>query len=293
MNKKQKKMLTRILIVAVMMVVLELLPTTGILRFVLYMIPYLVIGYDILRKAFRGILNRRIFDENFLMVVATLGAIAVGLAGTGDYTEAIAVMLFYQIGELFQSYAVGKSRKNISELMDIRPDYANVEQEGELVRVDPDEVAVGTEIIVQPGEKVPIDGIVVEGYSTLNTSALTGESLPREIVEGEEIISGCINMSGLIKVKTTKGVWRIYGIEDSGTGGEFHIAQIQIGSVYHEICQILYAGRLLRCIGFGASAAACQNVVFRASGGLGNLGIPCPDISCDQLSVRAGHQYSA
>ena len=204
MNKKQKKMLTRILIVAVMMVVLELLPTTGILRFVLYMIPYLVIGYDILRKAFRGILNRRIFDENFLMVVATLGAIAVGLAGTGDYTEAIAVMLFYQIGELFQSYAVGKSRKNISELMDIRPDYANVEQEAELVRVDPDEVAVGTEIIVQPGEKVPIDGIVVEGYSTLNTSALTGESLPREIVEGEEIISGCINMTRVLRVKTTK-----------------------------------------------------------------------------------------
>lgn len=204
MNKKQKKMLTRILIAAVMMVVLELLPTTGILRFVLYMIPYLVIGYDILRKAFRGILNRRIFDENFLMVVATLGAIAVGLAGTGDYTEAIAVMLFYQIGELFQSYAVGKSRKNISELMDIRPDYANVEQEGELVRVGPDEVAVGTEIIVQPGEKVPIDGIVVEGYSTLNTSALTGESLPREIVEGEEIISGCINMTRVLRVKTTK-----------------------------------------------------------------------------------------
>lgn len=197
-------MLTRILIAAVMMVVLELLPTTGILRFVLYMIPYLVIGYDILRKAFRGILNRRIFDENFLMVVATLGAIAVGLAGTGDYTEAIAVMLFYQIGELFQSYAVGKSRKNISELMDIRPDYANVEQEGELVRVDPDEVAVGTEIIVQPGEKVPIDGIVVDGYSTLNTSALTGESLPREIVEGEEIISGCINMTRVLRVKTTK-----------------------------------------------------------------------------------------
>ena len=204
MNKKQKKMLTRILIAAVMMVVLELLPTTGILRFVLYMIPFLVFGYDILRKAFRGILNRRIFDENFLMVVATLGAIAVGLAGTGDYTEAIAVMLFYQIGELFQSYAVGKSRKNISELMDIRPDYANVEQEGELVRVDPDEVAVGTEIIVQPGEKVPIDGIVVDGYSTLNTSALTGESLPREIVEGEEIISGCINMTRVLRVKTTK-----------------------------------------------------------------------------------------
>lgn len=204
MNKKQKKMLIRILIAAVMMVVLDILPTTGILRFVLYMIPYLIIGYDILRKAFRGILNRRVFDENFLMVVATLGAIAVGLAGTGDYTEAIAVMLFYQIGELFQSYAVGKSRKNISELMDIRPDYANVEQDGKLVQVDPDEVEIGTEIIVQPGEKVPIDGIVVDGYSTLNTSALTGESLPREVVEGEEIISGCINMTRVLRVKTTK-----------------------------------------------------------------------------------------
>ncbi len=204
MNKKQKKMLIRILIAAVMMVVLDILPTTGILRFVLYMIPYLIIGYDILRKAFRGILNRRVFDENFLMVVATLGAIAVGLAGTGDYTEAIAVMLFYQIGELFQSYAVGKSRKNISKLMDIRPDYANVEQDGKLVQVDPDEVEIGTEIIVQPGEKVPIDGIVVDGYSTLNTSALTGESLPREVVEGEEIISGCINMTRVLRVKTTK-----------------------------------------------------------------------------------------
>lgn len=204
MNKKQKKMLIRILIAAVMMVVLDILPTTGILRFVLYMIPYLIIGYDILRKAFRGILNRRVFDENFLMVVATLGAIAVGLAGTGDYTEAIAVMLFYQIGELFQGYAVGKSRKNISELMDIRPDYANVEQDGKLVQVDPDEVEIGTEIIVQPGEKVPIDGIVVDGYSTLNTSALTGESLPREVVEGEEIISGCINMTRVLRVKTTK-----------------------------------------------------------------------------------------
>ncbi len=204
MNKKQKKMLIRILIAAVLMIVLEILPTTGILRFVLYMIPYLIIGYDILRKAFRGILNRRIFDENFLMVVATLGAIAVGLAGTGDYTEAIAVMLFYQIGELFQSYAVGKSRKNISELMDIRPDYANIEQDGNIVQVDPDEVEIGTEIIVQPGEKVPIDGIVVDGYSTLNTSALTGESLPREVVEGEEIISGCINMTRVLRVKTTK-----------------------------------------------------------------------------------------
>ena len=204
MNKKQKKMLIRILIAAVLMIVLEIFPTTGILRFVLYMIPYLIIGYDILRKAFRGILNRRVFDENFLMVVATLGAIAVGLAGTGDYTEAIAVMLFYQIGELFQSYAVGKSRKNISELMDIRPDYANVEQDGKLIQVDPDEVEIGTEIIVQPGEKVPIDGIVVDGYSTLNTSALTGESLPREVVEGEEIISGCINMTRVLRVKTTK-----------------------------------------------------------------------------------------
>lgn len=197
-------MLVRIIIAAVLMIALNFVPAKGVLRFGLYLIPYLIIGYDILRKAWKGILNRQVFDENFLMAVATLGAIAVAIYDNGDYTEAIAVMLFYQIGEFFQSYAVGKSRKNISALMDIRPDYANVEKDGELVRVDPDEVEVGTVIIVQPGEKVPIDGVIIEGSSTLNTSALTGESMPREALAGNEVISGCINMTGVLKIETTK-----------------------------------------------------------------------------------------
>ena len=205
MNKKQKKMLIRILISAALLIALSFAPVTGIARFVLYLVPYLIIGYDILLKAFKGIKNRQMFDENFLMAVATVGAIAIALyEQSGDYTEAIAVMLFYQIGELFQSYAVGKSRRNISELMDIRPDYANVEQDGKLEKVDPDEVEIGSVIVVQPGEKVPIDGVILEGSSTLNTSALTGESIPREAAAGDEIISGCINMTGLLKVKTTK-----------------------------------------------------------------------------------------
>lgn len=204
MNKKQKKVLVRIIIAAVLMIVLHFIPVKGIVRFLLYMIPYFVIGYDILKKAFKGIKNKQVFDENFLMAVATVGAIAVALYENGDYTEAIAVMLFYQIGELFQSYAVGKSRRNISALMDIRPDYANVENNGTLEKVDPDEVATGTTIVVQPGEKVPIDGIVLEGTSTLNTSALTGESLPRDVKSGDEIISGCINMTGVLKVQTTR-----------------------------------------------------------------------------------------
>ena len=204
MNKKQKKMLWRILVSAVLMVALHFVPVTGLVRFALYMVPYFIVGYDILWKAVLGIWNRQVFDENFLMAVATVGAIVIGLTDSGDYTEAIAVMLFYQIGELFQSYAVGRSRKNISELMDIRPDYANIEVDGQLEQVDPDEVEVGSIIIVQPGEKVPIDGIVVEGRSTLNTAALTGESLPREVEEGGEIISGCINLTGLLKIRTTK-----------------------------------------------------------------------------------------
>ena len=205
MNKKQKKMLIRILISAALLIALSFAPVTGIARFVLYLVPYLIIGYDILLKAFKGIKNRQMFDENFLMAVATVGAIAIALyEQSGDYTEAIAVMLFYQIGELFQSYAVGKSRRNISELMDIRPDYANVEQDEKLEKVDPDEVEIGSVIVVQPGEKVPIDGVILEGSSTLNTSALTGESIPREAAAGDEIISGCINMTGLLKVKTTK-----------------------------------------------------------------------------------------
>ena len=199
MNKKQKKVLIRIIAAVVLLIALAFVPAEGWLQFALYMIPYLVIGYDILKKAVKGIMNRQVFDENFLMAVATVGAIALG-----DYKEGVAVMLFYQIGELFQSYAVGKSRRNISELMDIRPDYANVEQDGELVQVDPDEVEIGTVILVKPGEKIPIDGIVVEGASSLNTSALTGESLPREAKEGDEVISGCINMTGLLKIRTTK-----------------------------------------------------------------------------------------
>ena len=199
MNKKQKKMLTRIIIAAALIVVFSLLPVEGYLRFGLFMIPYLVIGYDILQKAFKGIKNKQVFDENFLMAVATVGAILLG-----DYSEGVAVMLFYQIGELFQSYAVGKSRRNISELMDIRPDYANIEVDGKLEQVDPDEVEIGTVIVVQPGEKVPIDGVIVEGTSTLNTSALTGESLPRDAKTGDEVISGCINMTGVLKIRTTK-----------------------------------------------------------------------------------------
>ena len=205
MSKKQKKMLTRIMAAAFGVILLNFVPVTGILRFTLYLAVYLVIGYDILKKAGRGILNRRMFDENFLMAVATIGAFALAVySKSGDYNEAIAVMLFYQIGELFQSYAVGKSRRNISALMDIRPDYANVECDGKLEKRDPDEVGIGSIIVVQPGEKVPLDGIVVEGSSSLNTSALTGESLPRDVRQGEEVISGCINMTGVLKVRTTK-----------------------------------------------------------------------------------------
>lgn len=204
MNKKQKKMLVRILLAAAFMIGLHFIEIEGWYRFIAYMIPYLIVGYDILIKAGKGILNHQVFDECFLMAVATLGAIALAIYDNGDYTEAIAVMLFYQIGELFQSYAVGKSRRNISDLMDIRPDYANIENNGILEKVDPDEVEIGSVIVVQPGEKVPIDGIVLEGNSSLNTSALTGESLPRDIKAGDAIISGCINMSGVLKIKTTK-----------------------------------------------------------------------------------------
>lgn len=204
MSEKQKKMLARIILTAALMIALHFVPAEGIIRFGLYMIPYLVIGYDILRKAGKGIRNHQVFDECFLMAVATVGAIALAVSGAGDYTEAVAVMLFYQIGEWFQSYAVGKSRRNISELMDIRPDYANIEKDGALQRIDPDEVEIGSRIVVQPGEKVPIDGIVTEGNSTLNTSALTGESLPRDVKEGDEIFSGCINMTGVLRLRTTK-----------------------------------------------------------------------------------------
>ena len=205
MNKKQKKMMTRIIIAAVLLVVLHFIPITGIPRFICYLAIYLEIGYDILKKAFKGIKNGQVFDENFLMALATVGAFGLAVyEKSGDYNEAIAVMLFYQIGELFQSYAVGKSRRNISELMDIRPDYANIEKDGKLEQVDPDEVEIGSVIVVQPGEKVPIDGVIIEGSTTLNTSALTGESLPRNAKPGDEIISGCINMTGVLKIRTTK-----------------------------------------------------------------------------------------
>ena len=205
MNKKQKKMLTRIIIAAVLLIVLHFIPVTGIPRFICYLAVYLEIGYDILKKAFKGIKNGQMFDENFLMAIATVGAFGLAVyEKSGDYNEAIAVMLFYQIGELFQSYAVGKSRRNISELMDIRPDYANIEKDGKLEQVDPDEVEIGSVIVVQPGEKVPIDGVIIEGSTTLNTSALTGESLPRNAKPGDEIISGCINMTGVLRIRTTK-----------------------------------------------------------------------------------------
>ncbi len=205
MNKKQKKMLRRILLAIALLLLCNLLPLPAAPLLALYLITYLVIGYDILQKALKGIRNRRVFDENFLMAIATVGAFALAIYDrSGDYNEAIAVMLFYQIGELFQSYAVGKSRRNISALMDIRPDYANLERDGSLEQVDPDEVPIGTVIVVQPGERVPIDGIVVSGTSTLNTSALTGESLPRDVAEGDAIISGCVNMTGLLRIRTTK-----------------------------------------------------------------------------------------
>ena len=205
MNKKQKKMLARILIAAAMLIALKLIPVTGILQLALYLVVYGIIGYDILKKAWKGILNRQVFDENFLMAVATIGAFALAIyERSGDYVEAIAVMLFYQIGELFQSYAVGKSRRNISALMDIRPDYANIERDGQLEKVDPDEVEIGSVIVVQPGEKVPLDGVILSGASSLNTSALTGESLPRDAKAGDEVISGCINMTGVLRIQTTK-----------------------------------------------------------------------------------------
>ena len=204
MNKKQKKLLTRIIISSVVIILLEFISLDGIMNLICYLVPYFVVGYDIIKKAFKGIKNKRAFDENFLMTVATMGAIIIAVLGKGDYVEAIAVMLFYQIGEFFQSYAVGKSRQSISELMDIRPDYANIEVDGKIIRVDPDEVEVGSIIIVQPGEKIPIDGKIIEGNSSLNTSALTGESIPKDVKCDDEVISGCINLTGVIRVETTK-----------------------------------------------------------------------------------------
>ena len=239
MTKKQKKVLIRIIISAVLlvglMVLTRLIDINVYVKLGLYLIPYLIIGYDILKKAALGIWHREVFDENFLMAVATLGAIALGIWKTGDFDESVAVMLFYQIGELFQSYAVGKSRKSITALMDIRPDYANIEGENGLEKVDPDDVEIGSVIVVLPGEKVPIDGRIIEGTTSLNTSALTGESLPRDVKVGDEVISGCVNISGLIKIETT-GIRRIYRIKDSGSGGEFQYEESKGREFYFPIC---------------------------------------------------------
>ena len=299
MNKKQKKMLIRILISAALLIALSFAPVTGIAGFVLYLVPYLIIGYDILLKAFKGIKNRQMFDENFLMAVATVGAIAIALyEQSGDYTEAIAVMLFYQIGELFQSYAVGKSRRNISELMDIRPDYANVEQDGKLEKVDPDEVEIGSVIVVQPGEKVPIDGVILEGSSTLNTSALTGESIPREAAAGDEIISGCINMTGLLKVKTTKEfgestVSRILDLVENASSRksrseEFisRFARIYTPAVCYAALALAFLPPLVRMIGMGL-AADWDIWIYRALTFL-VISCPCALVISIPLSFFAG-----
>lgn len=292
-------MLIRILISAALLIALSFAPVTGIARFVLYLVPYLIIGYDILMKAFKGIKNRQMFDENFLMAVATVGAIAIALyEQSGDYTEAIAVMLFYQIGELFQSYAVGKSRRNISELMDIRPDYANVEQDGKLEKVDPDEVEIGSVIVVQPGEKVPIDGVILEGSSTLNTSALTGESIPREAAAGDEIISGCINMTGLLKVKTTKEfgestVSRILDLVENASSRksrseEFisRFARIYTPAVCYAALALAFLPPLVRMIGMGL-AADWDIWIYRALTFL-VISCPCALVISIPLSFFAG-----
>ena len=299
MNKKQKKMLVRILIAAALLIALNFIPAEGWIRFGLYLIPYLVIGYDILLKALKGIRNRQVFDECFLMAVATVGAIALALyEKSGDYTEAVAVMLFYQIGELFQSYAVGKSRRNISELMDIRPDYANVEVNGTLEQLDPDEVEIGTVIIVQPGEKVPIDGVIVEGSSSLNTSALTGESIPRDAKAGDEIISGCINMTGVLKIRTTKEfgestVSKILDLVENATSRKSksedfisRFARIYTPAVCYAALALAFLPPLVRMLGMGLTPE-WGNWVYRALTFL-VISCPCALVISIPLSFFAG-----
>ena len=286
-------MLVRILAAAALLIGFNFLPFTGYLRFLFYLIPYLIIGYDILIKAFKGIKNRQPFDESLLMAIATIGAVAIALYGDGDYTEAIAVMLFYQIGEWFQSYAVGKSRRNISDLMDIRPDYANIERDGKLEQVDPDEVEIGSVIVVQPGEKVPIDGIVTEGCSTLNTSALTGESLPRDAAEGDEIISGCINMTGVLKIKTTKEfgestVSKILDLVENASSRKSKSEEF-----ITKFARIYTPAVVYSAIALAFLAAAGENLGTGDFGRLGNLDIQSSYIPCHQLSVRSCDQHTA
>ena len=292
-------MLARILIAAVLLVALNFAPAQGWVRFVLYLIPYLVIGYDILLKALKGIKNRQVFDESFLMAVATIGAIALALyEKSGDYTEAIAVMLFYQIGEWFQSYAVGKSRRNISELMDIRPDYANVERNGKLEKVDPDEVGIGSVIVVQPGEKVPIDGVIVEGVSSLNTSALTGESLPRDAKTGDEIISGCINMTGVLKIQTTKEfgestVSKILDLVENASSRKSRsedfisrFARVYTPAVCYAALALAFLPPLVRMLGLGM-APDWESWIYRALTFL-VISCPCALVISIPLSFFAG-----
>lgn len=299
MNKKQKKMLIRIAVSAVFLIGLGFAPIEGAVRFLLYLIPYLVIGYDILIKALKGIKNGQMFDENFLMAAATVGAIILALyEKSGDYTEAVAVMLFYQVGEWFQSYAVGKSRRNISELMDIRPDYANIEKDGKLERVDPDEVEIGSIIVVQPGEKVPIDGVITEGTSSLNTSALTGESLPRDAKEGEEIISGCINMTGVLKIRTTKEfgestVSKILDLVENASSRKSRsedfisrFARVYTPAVCYAALALAVVPPLVRMLGLGL-AADWDTWIYRALTFL-VISCPCALVISIPLSFFAG-----
>ena len=300
MNKKQKKVLTRIIIAAVLMIAFSFLTVEDYTAFVLFLIPYLVIGYDILIKAGKGIKNHQVFDENFLMAVATVGAIALG-----DYREGVAVMLFYQIGELFQSYAVGKSRRNISDLMDIRPDYANIERDGEIEEVDPDEVEIGSIIVVKPGEKVPIDGVIIEGTTTLNTSALTGESVPRDASEGDEVISGCINMTGVLRIKTTKEFGESTALLagdalltlafETAAGAPLltDLKKVPFRELYFQVCQILHTGCMLWCVGAGSASADCQDAFYGFFTGMGRLDHASVDIPCHQLPMCPCYQYSA
>ena len=298
MSKKQKKMLARILIAAALMIGLHFVPAGGMARFILYLVPYLIIGYDILLKAFKGVKNRQPFDESLLMAVATVGAIVIALTDSGDYTEAIAVMLFYQVGEWFQSYAVGKSRRNISDLMDIRPDYANIETDGKLTQADPDEVEIGSVIVVQPGEKVPIDGIIIEGSTALDTSALTGESLPREAGEGDEVISGCINMTGVLKIRTTKEfgdstVSKILDLVENASSRKSRseafitrFARIYTPAVVYSAIALALLPPLVRMFGMGLDAQ-WETWVYRALTFL-VISCPCALVISIPLSFFAG-----